>query len=82
MAKVIITEAVVSSGLVNPLSSATMERISIEVVTVRPIGTEYSMILVTKRFLMRSVLCSRARTNPGKPIQAKLRSDISIGIYG
>ena len=71
-----------SSGLVKPLMSATMERIIIEMETVRPMGTEYSIILVTKRFLIRSVLCSRARISPGKPMQAKLRSDISIGIYG
>ena len=30
-------------------------------------------------FLTRSVLDSRARMTPGRPIQAKLRSDISNG---
>ena len=32
-----------------------------------------------KRFLMRSVLCSKERIRPGKPMQAKFKSDISTG---
>ena len=50
-----------------------------EIEIVNPTGTEYSIILRVKRFLTRSVLCSRARMRPGRPIQAKFSSDISTG---
>ena len=52
---------------------------SIEIEIVSPTGREYSTMLRVKRFLMRSVLCSRAKMRPGKPIQAKFKSDISTG---
>lgn len=39
-------------------------------------------MFLTKRFLTRSVLFSRARMRPGKPIQRKFKSDISIGEKG
>lgn len=39
-------------------------------------------MFLVKLFLMRSVLCSRARMRPGKPMQAKFKSDISIGVKG
>ena len=35
-----------------------------------------------KLFLMRLVFFSRASTKPGKPIQAKFSSDISMGVKG
>ena len=59
-----------------------IERTSIQIETVRPIGSEYSTMFLVKRFLMRVVFFSRARMKPGKPMQAKLRSDISIGVKG
>lgn len=46
---------------------------------VRPIGTEYSRMFLMNRFLIRSVLCSKARMRPGYPMQAKFKRDISIG---
>ena len=82
MVKVMKTEAVVSSGLVNSLMWARAERRAMQIETVRPIGKEYSMILAVKRFLMRSVFFSRDKTRPGKPIQAKLSKVISMGLKG
>ena len=58
---------------------ASKEIVSMEMEMVKPTGREYSMILRVKRFLMRSVLCSRDRMSPGKPMQAKFKSDISTG---
>ena len=40
------------------------------------------MMFFAKRFLMRSVLFSRARIKAGKPIQVKFRRVISIGVNG
>ena len=53
-----------------------------QMVTVRPTGTEYCIIFLAKRFLMRSVFFSSARIKAGKPIQAKLSRLISMGVKG
>ena len=82
MAKVMRAEEVMSSGREKLLTEAIIERTSIEMATVRPVGTEYWRMLVMKRFLTRAVFFSRARMTPGRPIQAKLRSDISSGAKG
>ncbi len=82
IAKVISAEEVISSGRVKSLRLATIESASIEMATVRPVGTEYCRILVRKRFLTRAVFFSSARMTPGRPIQVKFRSDISSGAKG
>ena len=58
---------------------ARSERVNMAIEMVKPTGTEYSMMLRAKRFLILSVLCSRAKMRPGKPIQAKFSRDISTG---
>ena len=80
--KVTKTAVVVSSKRGKTLKWARQDNVSIASEMVRPMGREYSIMLVVKRFLIRSVFFSRARMRPGKPIQAKLRRDISIGLNG
>ena len=79
MAKVVKREAVRSSGRVKSLKLAATDRTSMATEIVMPIGMEYFLILETNWSLMRAVFFSRARTRPGRPMQAKLRSDISMG---
>ena len=74
-----MAEVVMSSGRVKPTLVAITEKISMVIATVMPVGTEKPRIFLMNLFLTRSVLDSKARITPGRPIQAKLRSDISRG---
>ena len=58
---------------------AMIDNIIIAIDIVMPVGIEYLRMLWINKFLGREVFFSRARANPGKPMQAKLRSVISIG---
>ena len=82
MVKVTKTEVVVSSKCEKSLKWARMESASVQIVTVRPTGTEYCIIFRAKRFLMRSVFFSSASIKAGKPMQAKLSRLISMGVKG
>ena len=79
MAKVVRSEAVMSSERVKPRFSAIMARISMEIATVIPVGTENWRMFLMNLFLMRAVLGSRARMTPGRPMQAKFKILISRG---
>lgn len=82
MAKVTMADMVISSERLKSLTELIIERTSIVIDTVIPIGTEYWKMFLVKRFLTREVFFSRARMTPGKPMQAKFRSDISRGANG
>ena len=79
MAKVTKMAIVGNSDCSNIPKWARVAKVNMAIEMVSPTGTEYSRIFLAKRFLIRSVLCSSAKMRPGKPIQAKLRSDISTG---
>ena len=59
--------------------SARIDKTSMVIATVIPVGTENWRMFFRKRFLMREVLVSSARMTPGIPIQATFRRDISRG---
>ena len=79
IAKVMKSEDVRSSGRMKFWASAIIDNITIETEMVIPTGTEYWRMFWTNLFLIREVLCSRARTRPGRPMQAKFKRDISMG---